>query len=120
MGVATPHWDLYDENLADYERVCADGPRGGIPVPVRGSPMVRFNVAEMGRRIGGFITRARRATPEMLGQIPEPPEAPLEGGGGTLLPTRGDGAPAASQGGGDEEDIWVAMETRHGVEEGAS
>ena len=75
--------------------------------------MVRFNVAELGRRIGGFITRARRSTPEMLDQIPEPPEVPPEGGGGALLPTRGEGAAAPSIGGG------FAMENRHGVEEGA-
>ena len=116
--IATPHWDLYQENVADYDQVLLFGPRGGIPAPARGMARVEFNVAELGRRIANFIVRARRSAPGMLDILPDPPPGVPGGGGQAILPTAAEVVPL----GGDKdelEEIWVALESRYNVEEGA-
>ena len=90
--VVTPHWDMYLEDVADYEsvhRLQADctlpaGTRFGYGA-ARAERALRFNRAELARRLPNLLRKALAAEPTMLairpvGAGPVLPVAQVGGG----------------------------------------
>lgn len=107
--VATPDGDIYLEELIDYERWVVAGPRGGLPVAVRGMPVHRFGGVSA-KQMEGLLRQGAALAASMAPPVPSfepPPRA------STLAPPPT--APAAEAASG----IWYAAETRGPWEQGA-
>ena len=159
--VATPHWDLYVEDWADFASVHHLLADGSLPPGARfgfgadrAGRVVRFARAQLARRLPGFLRQALVAEPTLLADLPgsaltgvgAPPGGALAGVGAPVLPVSmaadpsvadpvapaapataiqsAAGLPAlgggASAGGGAADAlVWVAMESRGGLLQGA-
>ena len=100
--VCTPHWDVYVEQVGDYESLQVLGPRGGgIPTAVsRTGRVVRFDYGALQERWGALLAQAARGDPDMREHAEQ------------------DGLPIAEDGAGDSS-IWVSVEGRYGLVLGA-
>ena len=65
--VCTPHWDVYVEQVEDYESLRVLGPRGGgIPAAVsRTGRVVRFDHGALQERWDALLAQAARGEPDM-------------------------------------------------------
>ena len=108
----TADGDIYEEDLADAQRVLRGGPQGGLPWQVRGQPTVRF--APFTREdLARWQRIARAAVGADLEEgrvLPAAVEAPLPPPVGPAAAPPG---PAAMS-----NTAWVAMEERGGYKAG--
>ena len=100
--VATPHWDLYVEHVGDYASLQSIGARGRLPPGLCGArepQVVRFDRAELRQRLPGLLREAKEAEPNLE-------DNPVDDPAGEAAP------------GDDAGTLWVALETRGGVNRG--
>ena len=57
--VATPHWDIYEENMEDYSLLIRAGELGGVGPRYSGMRRVRFDQGELRSELDEAIAEAR-------------------------------------------------------------
>ena len=97
--VCTAHWNVYIEDLSEYAQIYPVGPGGGVHFSLSRVPRIRFNNAELRRRLPDLLRNGetKAATERGFGFVPN------STGGPTAAPV----AAEVSLGAG-----WIAMEEK--------
>ena len=136
--VATPHWDIYEERMDSYSACYQRGPRGGLPKAwaQKGSKVVVFKTGDWERRSVDELRKARDEYPSprhgSFTAIKSAEEnASSDDGadgavvfqaskqGGPARPPRPPGVENVAAAARRSDEVWIAMETRHGYTVGA-
>ena len=70
--VCTAHWAIYIEDLSEYAQIYPVGPRGGIHYSLSHEPRIKFDNAELSRRLPDLLREGETeaATERGVGFVP--------------------------------------------------
>ena len=124
--VCTPHWDMYVEDIADYEHIFIRGPRGAVPPDWRPSSgtdragkVVIFDNTDLADRLDSLLADGEASEPSTVAAVQIGPVAAGPLGGVVVAPVVAPGAVVAGPDGGPPDAVpWIAMESRCGYQIG--